>query len=105
MQTLLGGHRYLSHDMLYASELIRCGHCHCTHPITGDKKIKKTKTGDREHVYYRCTKYNAAGHPRTRLPESTLDEQIVTLFARLRVDDEEVRDWFVGVLRAKTHDE
>lgn len=103
VQTLLGGHRYLSHDMLYASELIRCGHC--THTITGEKKIKKTKTGDREYVYYRCTKYNSAGHPRTRLSESTLDEQIVTLFARLRVDDEEVREWFVSVLRAKTHDE
>jgi len=89
VQTLLGGHRYLSHDMLYASELIRCGHC--TYPITGEKKIKKTKTGDREYIYYRCTKYNAAGHPRIRLPESTLDEQIVALFARLRVDDEELR--------------
>lgn len=103
VQSLLGGHRYLSHDMLYASELIRCGHC--THPITGEKKIKKTKAGDREYVYYRCTKYTAADHPRTRLPESTLDEQVLALFARLRVDDEEVRDWFVTVLRAKTHDE
>jgi site-specific DNA recombinase len=60
---------------------------------------------NREYVYYRCTKYTAADHPRTRLPESTLDEQVLTLFARLRVDDEEVRDWFVTVLRAKTHDE
>ncbi|MBX9679642.1 MAG: zinc ribbon domain-containing protein [Gemmataceae bacterium] len=89
--------------MLYASELIRCGHCQ--HPVTGEKKVKKTKAGDREYVYYRCTKYTAAGHPRTRLPESTLDEQVLALFAKLRVDDEEVRDWFVSVLRAKTHDE
>ena len=103
VQTLLGGHRYQCHDMLYASELILCGHCQ--HPVTGEKKIKKTKTGDREYVYYRCTKYTAAGHPRTRLPESALDEQVLALFTKLRVDDEEVRDWFVSVLRAKTHDE
>ncbi len=103
VQALLGGHRYQCHDLLYASELIRCGHCQ--HPITGERKIKKLKSGDREYVYYRCTKYTAAGHTRTRLPESSLEEPVLALFARLRVDDENVRDWFVSVLRARTHDE
>jgi hypothetical protein len=37
--------------------------------------------------------------------ESALDEQVLVLFAKLRVDDDEVRDWFVSILRAKTHDE
>ena len=39
--------------------------------------------------------YNKEGHPRTRLSEKQLDEQMLALFETLRVEREEVRDWFV----------
>lgn len=99
VQTLLGGKVYRAHEMTYASELIRCGHCGS--PITGESKIKKTKTGEREYVYYRCSRYNVTGHPRVRLTEANLDGQILALFDRLRIEKEEVRDWFLTILRAR----
>lgn len=103
VQALLGGKVYRSHEMTYASELIRCGHCDS--PITGESKVKKTKTGEREYIYYRCSRYNVAGHPRVRLTEADLDGQILALFDRLRVENEEIRDWFVMVLRARTQEQ
>ncbi len=90
----------LSHEMIYASELIRCGHCN--HFITGERKFRDTRRGRVAYTYYRCVKYNAAGHPRIRVGEEKLDEQVLALFDRIRIQDERVRDWFLRVLRART---
>jgi len=103
VQFLLGQKLYKSHQMTYASELIECRHCGC--PITGETKTKKTKTGDREYVYYRCTQYHKGDHPRTRLTEGQIDAQILGLFDRLRVGDDEFRRAFVGELRRATNGE
>jgi len=89
--------------LTYASDLIECGHCR--HPITGERKTKKTKNGERDYVYYRCMKYSRKGYPRVRLTEADLDEQVLALFAKLRIEDEEVRDWVLRVLRARTREE
>ena len=43
VQSILGGKTYRCHEMTYAGELVRCGHC--GHPITGEVKTKKTKAG------------------------------------------------------------
>ena len=88
--------------MTYASELIVCGHC--GHPITGEKKTKKPKAGERQYVYYRCTHYNVAGHPRVRVTEADLDRQVLAIFDKMRIEDEEVRDWFRAVLQSQTQD-
>ncbi len=101
VQKLLGQGLYRSHQMTYASELIECGHCGC--PITGESKTKKTKSGDREYVYYRCTKYHKGDHPRTRLTEGELDAQMLALFDKLRVEDAEFRDTFREQLRKATN--
>ena len=101
VQKLLGQGRYRSHQMTYASELIECGHCGC--PITGELKTKKTKSGDREYTYYRCTKYHKGLHPRTRLTEGELDAQMLALFDKLRVEDAEFRDTFREQLRKATN--
>jgi len=103
VQALLGGQVYRTHELTYASDLITCGHC--SHPITGERKTKHTKAGYRDYVYYRCAKYNTKGHPRIRLPEEDLDRQVLALFAKLRIEDEEVRDWVLRVLRARTREE
>ncbi|MFH1919938.1 MAG: zinc ribbon domain-containing protein [Planctomycetota bacterium] len=58
----------------------------------------------KEYVYYRCTRYNTAGHPRVRISEADLDRQILALFDRMRIEDEKVRDWFLRVLLAGTRD-
>jgi len=103
VQALLGGQVYRTHEMTYASDLITCGHC--GHPITGERKTKQTKAGERDYVYYRCTKYCAKGHPRVRLTETDLDQQVLAMFGKLRIEDEEVRDWVLRVLRARTREE
>lgn len=102
VQTLLGNCRQLSHAMTYAGDLLTCGHC--GHKITGELKIKQTKSGPREYQYYRCTKYNLPGHPRTRVTEAELDRQVLALFDKMRIEDDEVRDWFRAVLASKTKD-
>ena len=102
VQALLGGHVYRSHELTYAGERISCGHC--GHPITGEKKTKKTKAGERHYVYYRCTYYNVDGHPRTRVTEAELDRQVLAVFDKMRIEDDGVRDWFRMVLRSQNAD-
>ena len=102
VQALLGGHIYQSHELTYASERIACGHC--GHPITGEKKTKKTNSGVRHYVYYRCTYYNVDGHPRTRVTEADLDRQVLAVFDKTRIENDDVREWFRAVLRSQTKD-
>src|SRR5690606_33760181 len=102
VQVLLGEGNYHSHALTYSGELIRCGHC--GHPITGECKSKPTKNGPRAYVYYRCARYNKTGHPRTRIPEAELDRQVLALFDKIRIEDDDVRDWFRAVLRSQTKD-
>jgi len=102
VQALLGGHVYQSHAMTYAGDLIQCEHC--GHPITGERKTRQTKAGERVYIYYRCTYYNVADHPRTRVTEAKLDQQVLTVFDRMRIEDEGVRDWFRQVLASQTRD-
>jgi site-specific DNA recombinase len=101
VQRLLGQGLYRSHQMIYASELIECGHCGC--PITGEKKTKKVKGGLREYTYYRCTQYHRGDHPRTRLTENELDGQMLAIFDMLRVEDNEFRQTFREELRRTTN--
>jgi DNA invertase Pin-like site-specific DNA recombinase len=102
VQALLGGHVYQAHEMTYASERIVCGHC--GHPITGEKKAKRLKSGDRQYVYYRCTYYNVAGHPRVRVTEADIDRQVLAIFDKMRIENEEIRDWVRAVLQSQTKD-
>jgi site-specific DNA recombinase len=87
VQALLGGHVYQAHALTYAGDIIQCGHC--GHPITGEQKTKMTKSGERFYNYYRCTYYNVAGHPRTRVTEADLDRQVLAIFDRMRIENEE----------------
>ena len=101
VQTLLGQKVYKQHQMTYASDLIECGHCGS--PITGERKFKMTKSGEREYVYYRCTQYHKGNHPRIRLTEKQLDSQMLAIFDTLRVEDEEFHDLFREQLRQATN--
>ncbi len=101
VQELLHRGHYQSHDLLYAGELIKCGHCGLV--LTGENIKKKQKSEDvRVHTYYRCTRYTAPDHPRTRLSEKIIDEQILSYFRQMRIDDESIKNWFVTVIKAKT---
>lgn len=102
VQALLGPRQQMTHSMTYASDRITCGHC--GHKITGEWKIKPTKNGPRDYLYYRCTKYNQPGHPRTRVTEGELDRQVLAFFDRIRIEDKGVREWFRAVLASKTKD-
>jgi hypothetical protein len=101
-QTLLGGHVYQSHTLTYAGDLIQCAHC--GHPITGERKTKQTGAGERVYDYYRCTYYNAPGHPRTRVTGAELDRQVLAIFDKMRIEDDAVREWFRAVLASQTRD-
>ena len=87
--------------MTYASDLIECAHCGS--PITGERKTKMTKSGERDYVYYRCTQYHKGDHPRIRLTENELDAQMLAIFDTLRVEDDEFRDLFREQLRQATN--
>jgi site-specific DNA recombinase len=100
VQALLGALVYRAHELTYAGELVACGHC--GHPITGERKTKQTNLGPRDYVYYRCAKYNKPGHPRDRVTEADIDRQMHAAMKRIRIEDEDVRDWFLQVLRART---
>lgn len=79
---------YRSHELVYASRLIRCGHC--GHFVTGEEKFKQTKKGVKSYIYYRCSRYRAADHPRVRLTEKELDVQMQVMldsFSKLSDDD------------------
>ena len=101
VQTLLGQKVYKQHQMTYASDLIECGHCGS--PITGERKTKMTKSGERDYIYYRCTQYHKGDHPRIRLTENELDSQMLAIFDTLRVEDAEFRDLFREQLRQATN--
>ena len=77
-QVLLGTKTYRSHQMVYAGQLIECGTC--GRPVTGEPKTKETKSGTKTYLYYRCSRYSKADHPRIRLTEAKLDQQILELF-------------------------
>ncbi len=102
VQSLLAGHIYHAHQMTYAGDLIACGHC--GRVVTGERKIKRAKRGDREYVYYRCSGYSVSGHPRARVTEAELDWQVLAVFDRMKVADPEVVEWFRAVLVAQTRD-
>jgi DNA invertase Pin-like site-specific DNA recombinase len=102
VQVLLGNQNYHCHALTYGGEFMTCAHC--GHPVTGECKTKMTKGGPRSYVYYRCAKYTKPGHPRIRVPEADLDKQVLALFDRMRVENEEVRDWFRMVLASQTRD-
>ena len=99
VQVLLGAKIYRSHELAYGGNLIKCGHC--GRAITGERIVKRTREGEREYFYYRCAGYTAKEHPRVRLAESKLDTQVLLLFAKLRIEDDAVRNWFLKVLQAK----
>ena len=103
VQELMGQKVYRAHHMTYAGELITCGHC--GRPITGEAKTKRTKAGEKVYVYYRCCGYTAADHPRVRVSEADLDQQVLAMFAKMRIEDEKVQDWFGKVLRARTQED
>jgi site-specific DNA recombinase len=102
VQALLGGHVYQSQTLTYAGQLIQCGHC--GHPITGELVTKKTKNGERYYTYYRCTYYTKKDHPRIRVREADIEEQVLAVFDKMKVEDEGVRDWFRLVLASQTRD-
>jgi len=103
VQALLGTGNNNAHTMTYAADLIVCGHC--GHRITGELKVKQTKAGPREYLYYRCSQYNKPDHPRTRVTEAELDRQMLAVFDRMRIEDDGVRDWFRAVLASQTRDQ
>lgn len=102
VQILLGNRQQVTHSLTFAGDLVCCGFC--DHKITGERKTKQTKSGPREYIYYRCTKYNKPGHPRTRIKEEHFDAQVLAFFNKIRIEDDGVRDWFRAVLASKTKD-
>ena len=103
VQALLGNRTQRAHLMLYAGSLIKCGHC--GRPISGEVKTKLVKsTGEyHQYTYYRCSQqYTQPGHPQRRIPERIFEQQILALFDRLRVQDDDVRHWMAEVIRANS---
>ena len=100
VQVLLGTKTYSSHESVYGSALVTCAHC--GRPLVCEIKLKKSRFGEREYRYYRCTRYNEKGHPRQRVNEREFDKTMLGLFDKLKVADPKIRRWIENVIRAKT---
>ena len=102
VQSMLGVRAQTTHTLTYAGGLIRCAHC--GHTVTGERVVKKN-TG-KPYTYYRCSFYRRVpDHPPHRVTEAAIDEQVLAMFERLRVGDEDTRAWVAKVLRARTMEE
>jgi site-specific DNA recombinase len=100
VQLLLGEKTYHPRESVYGAGMVRCGQC--GRPLVVETKNKQTSAGPREYRYYRCARYNQGDHPRVRLAEAKFDECVLSLFDRMRVEDEKMSRWIVSVLRAKS---
>ncbi|MDB5328328.1 MAG: hypothetical protein JWM57_3897 [Phycisphaerales bacterium] len=90
---------YHKPQLTFGGGLIVCSHC--GHQITGEHKVKTSPSGaKRNYFYYRCTGYRTTGHPKDRLNEKQIDQQLFAFFATIKLD-EETRQWFVEVIRAR----
>ncbi len=99
VQVLLGKRTYGKHDSVYGNGLITCGHC--GRPVVAEVKQKRGK----EYTYYRCAGYTGEGHPRERVPGRQLDEHMLSLFDRLRIEDKQILQWLQRVIREKVKSE
>ena len=52
--------------------------------------------------FFRCSQHNAPGHPRVPLNEEQIDLQILAIFDRMRIESDDVREWFAAQLRVRT---
>lgn len=98
-QVRLGVGTYRSHQMVYAGELIRCDHC--GFPITGERKTKTSKSGMRSYSYYRCCRYHVGDHPRIRVTEARLDEQVVAFLKQFDDRSDRLTGLMMLVLRER----
>tara|TARA_Y100001954_G_C15826639_1_gene612529 strand:+ start:7384 stop:8967 length:1584 start_codon:yes stop_codon:yes gene_type:complete len=104
VQTLLRGMTYRAHELVFGSGMIQCAHCGSA--ICGERKTKQTQNGPKDYVYYFCPKAKRdKSHPKTRVTETQIDQQIIEMFRQIRFDDEPIRDWFRQVLQAKSKDQ
>jgi len=74
------------------------------HSPTDFAASSTNNAGTKQYNYYRCVYYNRGDHPRIRVREADLDAQVLTIFGKMRIDDDEVRDWFRAVLVSQTKD-
>ena len=58
----------------------------------------------RHYTYYRCAGYNQGNHPRVRVTEEELDQQMLALFDKMRIHDAELREWIAKIIRLKTQE-
>jgi len=90
-----GEQRFRSHQLIYGSEVIRCGYC--GRPVTGEEKEKMTKAGIKNYIYYRCACYHKSGHPRDRLRETEIEAQVEPMLKSFRIKNVEVAEWAIMV--------
>jgi len=98
VQASFGDRRQKSHTLLFSHGLVRCGYCH--RQVTGEKKVKHTKSGPKNYVYYRCCRYNAPLHPRKRVKEQDLEVQVERALESFRFPTTEWEAWATSVAAA-----
>lgn len=95
--SLLQGKKYGGHTHLFGTGMIKCGSCGGV--VTGypASKYKGTDRQD-EFTYYFCGACRRARRPFRQVKQPALEEQVLSLFSKMRTDDEEIRNWFVKAL-------
>lgn len=99
VQKLVGIKTHFSHESVYGSALVTCGHC--GRLLVCEIKIKKSRFGEREYRYYRCSRYTEKGHPRHRANETSFDATMKEVFRSLKTD-QETAEWIRKIIRLKS---
>ncbi|MBC7784073.1 MAG: hypothetical protein H7144_09550 [Burkholderiales bacterium] len=86
---------YHKPQMTFAGRLMICSHC--GRAVIGEHKIKKSPNGTQRG----CAGYATGEHPRSRLTEAQIDDRLLAFFKTIRIEDAEVRQWFVEVIKAR----
>jgi DNA invertase Pin-like site-specific DNA recombinase len=99
VQTLLGRKQYTDHAHLFGTRMLTCGRC--GNSITG-YVATKYKDSDRvsDYTYYFCGGCRRAKSGK-QVRQVVLEAQVLALFDRMRINDDEVRGWFVDVIKEK----
>ena len=60
--------------------------------------------GDPQHLVDEKVRTVVTFHPRTRVTEAEIDQQVIAIFDKMRIENEDIREWGLAVLRSQTKD-
>ncbi|MCX7409397.1 MAG: hypothetical protein NTZ32_15070 [Planctomycetales bacterium] len=63
-----------------------------------------SSSADPQHLVDEKVRTVVTFHPRTRVTEAEIDQQVLAIFDKMRIENEYIREWGLAVLRSQTKD-